>query len=106
MVQYSETQERSIVRTSEMEMETIIIQGVSVCGSLCILAAYVASQFKWLDTTSLPYILLNLIGSGILAVVAVLGQQWGFLLLEGAWAIISVWSLVKAFRGSEPELSH
>jgi hypothetical protein len=38
------------------------------------------------------------IGSGVLAVDAVVEAQWGFLLLEGVWAIVSLVSLVGVLR--------
>ena len=52
-----------------------------------------------LSTASLSYILLNLIGSGALATVAIIERQWGFLLLEGVWALVSLWSLLQHMRG-------
>ena len=68
-------------------------QLVQVFGSLLILAAFVAAQRGRLATTSRTYLLLNLAGSAILAVLAALGRQWGFLLLEGSWAVVSACSL-------------
>jgi hypothetical protein len=46
-----------------------------------------------LDGKSCPYLVLNLLGSGLLAVLAAAGAQWGFLLLEGTWALVSLLSL-------------
>src|SRR3954471_10904001 len=76
-----------------------MIQVIALLGSLGVLAAYAGAQFGRLRATGLPYALLNLGGSGILAVVAVVEQQWGFLLLEGVWAIVSGWSTVRILRG-------
>jgi hypothetical protein len=71
------------------------IQFVSVLGSLLVLVAYVASQFGWLSAKGLRYAFANIVGSGILAVVAALEAQWGFLLLEGAWASVSLVAVVR-----------
>lgn len=40
--------------------------------------------------------MLNLAGSAILAADAAAGAQWGFLLLEGAWALVSLLGLATA----------
>jgi hypothetical protein len=81
-------------------------QVVQVIGALLILAAYAAAQFGWLDQYSLRYLVLNLIGSAILAVLAWYESQWGFLLLETVWALVSAWSLYRVLRGAEPAASH
>jgi hypothetical protein len=78
-------------------------QAVQVVGSLLVLAAFVAAQRGWLNPRSRLYLVLNVLGSGALAVEALLGRQWGFLLLEGVWAIVSAVGLVAVLRGRPVE---
>lgn len=75
-----------------------MIHLISIGGALAILAAYAANQFGYLVPERLSYILLNLIGSAILAAIAVVERQWGFLLLEGVWALVSGWALTQTLR--------
>jgi hypothetical protein len=35
-------------------------------------------------------------------VLAAMDSDWGFLLLEGVWAIVSAWALLELARGREP----
>ncbi|CAN5124295.1 MAG: CBU_0592 family membrane protein [Thermoleophilaceae bacterium] len=81
-------------------------QLVQVAGALLILAAFAAAQFGRLDQHSRAYLVLNLVGSGVLAVLAYVESQWGFLLLEVVWAAVSLWSLVEVSRGHEPRGAH
>ena len=71
-------------------------QVISVVGTLCILSAFVAVQAGRIDTRGLMYLALNVAGSVVLSVVAVRDHQWGFLLLEGVWALVSTRSLIVA----------
>ncbi len=80
-----------------------MIQASSIAGALTILLAYAANQFGWTDASNLSYQLANLLGSAILTVVAVIEVQFGFILLEGAWALISLWGIVRILRGKPPE---
>jgi hypothetical protein len=68
---------------------------VQVAASLLILVPFVLMQWGRLTSTHWTYLTLNLLGSTVLAIDAAFGQQWGFLLLEGVWAIVSAVGLVR-----------
>ena len=69
-------------------------QVIQVVGALLILAAFAGVQFGRMRPETRIYLTLNLIGSAILAVLAVVAAQWGFVLLEGVWAIVSAAGLL------------
>ena len=81
-------------------------QAVQIVGALLILAAYAAAQFHRLDQDSRTYLVLNLVGSAILAVLALHEEQWGFLLLEGVWALVTAYSLYRVLRGGTAAAAH
>lgn len=76
-------------------------QVIQIVGALLILAAFAAVQFDRMKPDSRLYLVLNLVGSLILAGLAVHEQLWGFLLLEGVWALVSAWGLVELLSNSE-----
>ena len=70
-------------------------QVVSLAGAAMILAAYVALQRGWLPREDRRYNALNFVGSALLTWVAVADRQWGFIVLEGSWALLSLPPLLR-----------
>jgi hypothetical protein len=79
-------------------------QIVQVLGSLLILAAFAAAQRGALSQASRTYLVLNLVGSAVLAVLAAYEKQLGFLLLDTCWALVSAWGLTAAIRRRKPDV--
>jgi len=75
-----------------------MLQAVSLLGAFLILLPFTLTQLNRLAVRSIPYQVMNLVGSGLLEVVALVNQQYGFILLEAVWAAVSVWGLVKVLR--------
>jgi hypothetical protein len=77
-------------------------QVVQVAGALLILSAFAALQFGRMRADSRLYLMLNLAGSTVLTVLAWYEEQWGFLLLEAVWAVVSAWGLIQLSRSIPP----
>jgi hypothetical protein len=80
-------------------MELDILQ---IIGALLILAAFIANQADRMSPHSATYLSLNVVGSVILAVLALITANWGFLLLETVWTIVSAYGLMQVLRGASP----
>ncbi len=83
-----------------------VAQLFQILGALLILAAFLLAQVSRLAQQSYAYLLLNVCGSAILAVLAAAERQWGFLLLEGAWALVSLWGIGRRLAGRPPLSPH
>lgn len=66
---------------------------------MIVLIAFALSQRGVWPVTSYPYLLLNCIGGAGLSAAAALSHQWGFVLLEGVWALVAGWGLSARMRG-------
>ncbi|MEV6270619.1 CBU_0592 family membrane protein [Kribbella sp. NPDC004138] len=75
-----------------------VLDVVEIVGALTVLVAFAAAQAGRLRQRTVTYQLLNLIGSGVLATIAMVQSSWGFLLLEGSWAVISLLGLINLVR--------
>lgn len=79
-------------------MNTVVTQTIQLTGALLCLIPFAAVQVNKMRTGTLPYQLMNLTGSALLTATAIVDHQYGFILLEGTWAIMSFVGLVRLRR--------
>ena len=74
------------------------LQILSLAGAVLILIAFAANQFEKMSRETMTYQLLNLIGGAALFITAVASRQYGFILMEGSWVLVSAWALFQLMR--------
>jgi hypothetical protein len=72
-------------------------QILSLVGAALLLGAYALQAATTAGAYKKTYLTMNLFGSIALTITAVVNNQIGFIVLEGVWALISIWSLSKVF---------
>lgn len=70
-------------------------QVIQIAGALMVLSAFILVQARKMKPTSRTYLIFNFVGSGVLAIDALIMREWGFVLLEGVWALVSLWGLIR-----------
>lgn len=73
-------------------------QLISLVGAALILAAYIALQTGRLGRQHRSFNALNFVGSALLTWVAVVDWRVGFIVLETAWALLSIPGMLRAER--------
>jgi len=68
----------------------IFYQIISLIGAAMILAAYIGLQIGRFDRHNRFFNVLNFVGSALLAWVAIIDWRVGFIVLETAWALLSI----------------
>ena len=76
----------------------MLLQILSVIGALMVLTAYGLIQGGIWRELDPGYLALNIVGSLMLGVVAVVDQRAGFILLEFAWAALGFVGVARAIK--------
>lgn len=82
------------------------IEIIQIAGALLLLVYFLLAQAQRMRPEGYPYLLLNLVGSSAMTMTALIDQQWGFVFMEGVWALFSAWGLVQRLRGGTTAVAH
>ena len=69
--------------------------------AIVVLAAFALSQWGAWSVLSYRYLVCNFLGGAGLSAAALLSHQWGFVLLEGVWALVAARTIVVRLGGRE-----
>jgi hypothetical protein len=75
---------------------SLVEQILSVAGALMVLGAYAANLAHRLDRDGVAYAGMNFVGSATLGFVALRSAALGLILIEFAWAVVSLFALARA----------
>lgn len=64
-------------------------------GALGILTAFTLMQLRRWSAHSWPYLALNFAGGSVLTWLAAVESQWGFVILQGVWALVALIGLIR-----------
>lgn len=72
----------------------------SLMGAFIVLTAYIGHQLKWerFDADKYLYNICNSVASILLIYAALFPVQYGFLIMEGAWGLTSVYSILRIYK--------
>ncbi|MFM6975634.1 MAG: hypothetical protein ACKOW2_02145 [Sphingobacteriaceae bacterium] len=68
---------------------------LATTGVSLLLIAFFLNLFKRLDTTHRAYGLMNAAGAGLCGISAYLISFYPFVVLEGVWVLVSLFSLIR-----------
>jgi hypothetical protein len=84
----------------------LVFDVVQIVGALLVLVCFLLAQADRVNAAGYRYLVANLVGSGAMTVTAVIAHEWGFVFLEGIWALVSAWGVTQRLRGVDPRAVH
>lgn len=76
-------------------------QLVQIVGAFLNMGAFALLHFEIAPSSALRYLIPNWLGSVLLVMSAYADQQWGFLLLEGAWLLVTGYAIAGRITGRQ-----
>jgi len=77
----------------------VFYQTLSIIGAALLLIGFVSLQAGRMRNDGAAFNVLNFVGSGLLAWVAIHDRRAGFIILEVVWALASLPPLLRALTG-------
>ena len=74
-------------------------QLVQIVGALLNMGAFALLHFEIAPSSALRYLIPNWLGSVLLVLSAYVDRQWGFLMLEAAWLIVTGYAIAGRIAG-------
>lgn len=74
-------------------------QLIQIVGALLNMGAFALLHFEIAPSSALRYLIPNWLGSVLLVVSAYVDHQWGFLMLESAWVVVTGWAIAARITG-------
>jgi hypothetical protein len=76
-------------------------QLIQIVGALLNMGAFALLHFEIAPSSALRYLIPNWLGSVLLVISAYADHQWGFLMLEGAWVLVTGYAITARIRGRQ-----
>ena len=77
-----------------MSPDGFMSEAIAYSGMLLILGAFMLETRNILDSKNCIYLTMMALGSGLLAIRALMIEEWAFLILEVVWCLAAVIALV------------
>jgi hypothetical protein len=71
---------------------------IGFIGVTILLLAFLLNLIGRIAQTDLIYIIMNIVGAGLAGLASVMIHYVPFIILEGAWTVVSIYGLVNYFR--------
>lgn len=76
-------------------------QLIQVIGALLNMGAFALLHFEVAPSSALRYLIPNWLGSVLLVLSAYADHQWGFLMLEAAWVVVTGYAITARITGRQ-----
>jgi len=80
-------------------------QLIQIVGAVLNMGAFALLHFEIAPSSALRYLIPNWLGSVLLVISAYVDRQWGFLMLESAWVVVTGFAIAGRMSGRKSRSS-